>query len=235
MNRTCRRASPLTFLLLFGFLPLPENERPRLMKRALFLVLVGYLLIVVASAKAQQASWLEPPDAMLQKAIDDGFAQQKMPKEAKYHKYVDSIKAHTDYRVEVRSPLFCALNLGKVAHDRLHAKPSLQAVKQVCLRRVSVYLIHYSQSLNANWPCVFQKGEVTLQPKTNVPDDSPAVTSYLSRWSGELVGYLYVNIYHFEFPDSLQDGASLVYADETGQHHSLQYDFAVFAKDVSNR
>jgi YD repeat-containing protein len=29
------------------------------------------------------------------------------------------------------------------------------------------------------------------------------------------------------------DGASLTYADENGQQHAFNYDFAVFAKDVA--
>jgi hypothetical protein len=46
------------------------------------------------------------------------------------------------------------------------------------------------------------------------------------------VGYRYIDVHTFELPNSMLDGAALTYADETGQHHSLNYDFSAFAKDV---
>jgi hypothetical protein len=40
------------FLLVGLVVPLPKSERPRLMKRALLLVLMGYLILVAATARA---------------------------------------------------------------------------------------------------------------------------------------------------------------------------------------
>jgi hypothetical protein len=195
------------------------------------------LLLANASVLSSQiqptVSWLEPPDVLIQKAIDDGFAQQKLPKDAKYHKYLNWIKPAVDSRIEVIPPLFCAMEAGQHAHDKLEAKPSLEHVKNSCLHRVTVVLVHYSQALRANWPCVFQKGEVTLQATLKVPDDNPSVAKYYGGFiAGDEVGYRYIDLYTFEFPDALASGASLTYADEAGQHHTLNYDFAVFAKDV---
>jgi hypothetical protein len=188
----------------------------------------------VLSAQTQPVSWLVPPDALVQKAIDDGFSQKKLPKDAKYHKYLNSIQHALDSRIEVIPPLFCAMQAGQNAHDKLEAKPDLESVKGLCLHSVTVVLVHYSQALKANWPCVFQKGDLTLQATVKSQDDNPSVEKYYAGFIfGDQIGYRYVDVYTFEFPDSLADGASLTYADETGQHHAVNYDFAVFAEDVA--
>jgi hypothetical protein len=66
-----------------------------------------------------------------------------------------------------------------------------------------------------------------------VPDRNPQVATFYGGFiAGDVVGYRYVDSYSFQFPPTLIDGASLVYADETGQHHTLTYDFTLFARDV---
>jgi len=178
-------------------------------------------------------SWLEPSDAMLVKAIDDGFSGKKLAKDARYHTYLNWIKPAVDSRIEAIPPIFCAVQTGQAAHDKLESKPDLESVKKLCLDWVTVTLVHYSQSLGANWPCVFQKGDITLQPLVKVPDHNPQVATFYGGFlAGDVVGYRYVDSYSFQFPPTLLDGASMVYADETGQHHTLTYDFSVFAKDV---
>jgi hypothetical protein len=170
---------------------------------------------------------------MLARAIDDGFSGKKLPKDARYHTYLNWIKPAVDSRIEVLPPIFCAMQAGETAHDKLLSKPDLESVKSVCLDWVTVTLVHYSQSLGANWPCVFQKGELTLQPLVKVPDHSPQVANFYGGFlAGDVVGYRYVDSYSFQFPPTLIYGASFVYADETGQHHTLNYDFSVFAKDI---
>ena len=180
-------------------------------------------------------SWLEPIDAMLTKAIDDGFSGKKLPKDARYHIYVNRIKPGEELgaRIEVIPPLVCAKDLGQIAHDKLESKPGLDLVKIACSRKVTVHLIHFSQILDANWPCVFQKGDQTLQPSYKGPDQNPEVVTYYTGFlGGDQAGYSYFDTYAFQFPQTMIDGASLVYADETGQHHILSYDFSVFAEDV---
>jgi hypothetical protein len=187
----------------------------------------------VSSPPNAAVSWLEPSDAILAKAIDDGFSGRKLAKDARYHKYLNWIKPAVDSRIEVIPPLFCALQAGQNAHDKLEAKPSLEYVKGLCLNRVTVILVHYSQALKANWPCVFQKGDTTLQATVKAQDDNPSVATYYAGFVAmDQVGYRYIDVYTFEFPNSMLDGASLTYADETGQHHTLNYDFSAFAKDV---
>ncbi|HWG21431.1 MAG TPA: PEGA domain-containing protein [Terracidiphilus sp.] len=188
---------------------------------------------LVSSSSA--VSWLEPTDAILTKAVDDGFSGKKLPKDAPYHKYVNRIKPGEELgaRIEVIPPLVCAKDLGQMAHDKLESKPDLNYVKVGCLRKVTVNLIHFSQILNANWPCVFQKGDQTLQPSYKGLDENPDVVTYYTGFvAGDQAGYSYFDTYAFQFPQAMIDGASLVYADETGQHHTLNYDFSVFAKDV---
>src|SRR5208283_4912466 len=128
------------------------------MKTCVFVVLL--LANAVLSAQTRPAvSWLEPPDAVIQKAIDDGFSRKKLPKDAKYHKYLNGIQHAVDSHIEVIPPLVCALQAGENAHDKLEAKPSLEYAKGLCVHHVTVILVHYSQALKANWPCVFQKGD----------------------------------------------------------------------------
>ena len=185
------------------------------------------------SASNSAPSWLEPSDALIARAIDDGFLGKKLPKDARYHTYRNWIKPGIDAQIEVIPPLFCAEQAGQTAHDKLESKPDLETVKRLCLDSVTVELIHYSQSLGANWPCVFQKGDLTVQPQVKRLDQSPQVTKYYAGFlGGDVVGYRYIDIYAFQFPPTLRDGASLVYADETGQHHTLNYDFSQFVKDV---
>jgi len=170
---------------------------------------------------------------MFAKAIDDGFSGKKLTKDSHYHTYLNWIKPAVDSRIEVVPPIFCAVQAGQTAHDKLESKPDLESVKSVCLDLVTVTLVHYSQSLGANWPCVFQKGDLTLQPLVKVPDHNPQVANFYGGFlAGDVVGYRYLDIYSFRFPPTLIDGASLIYADESGQHHTLNYDFSMFAKDV---
>jgi hypothetical protein len=186
-----------------------------------------------SSTSNAAVSWLEPSDAMFAKAIDDGFSGKKLAKDARYHTYLNWIKPAVDSRIEVHPPIFCAVQVGQAAHDKLESKPDLESVKKLCLGWVTVTLVHYSQSLSANWPCVFQKGDLTLQPLVKVPDHNPQVANFYGGFlAGDVVGYRYVDTYSFQFPLTLIDGASMVYADETGQHHTLAYDFSVFSKDV---
>jgi hypothetical protein len=205
------------------------------MKRLLIVLLL--LCGCVAGQAAQTPSWLEPSDALLQKAIDDGFAQKKLPKDARYHRYLNWIKPGDDARVEVIPPLFCALQSGQNAYEKLEQKPAIDLVKGSCLHRVTVVLVHYSPALKANWPCVFQKGEQTLQPTVKSLDDNPSVKSYYPGFGAtqDQVGYRYFDVYTFEFPSGMADGATLTYADDRGQHKSLNYDFSVFAKDVTSK
>ena len=178
-------------------------------------------------------SWLEPSDAMFAKAIDDGFSGKKLAKDARYHTYRNWIKPGIDAQIEVIPPLFCAEQAGQNAHDKLESKPDLESVKRLCQDSVTVELVHYSQSLGANWPCVFQKGDQTVQPLIKRLDQSPQVAKYYGGFLvGDVVGYRYIDIYAFQFPPTLVNGASLVYADDTGQHHALNYDFAQFVRDV---
>lgn len=180
-------------------------------------------------------SWLEPSDAMLSKAIDDGFFARKLPKNALYNNYINYLKPGGELgaRIQVSSPLLCALDLGKIAHDKLESKPDLNYVKIGCLRKVTVDIIHVSSILNANWACVFQKGDQILQPSYKVLDENPHVVTYYAGFlAGNQAGYSYIDTYTFQLPLTWIDGASLVYADETGQHHTLNYDFSAFEKDV---
>lgn len=186
-----------------------------------------------SSPSNTSVSWLEPSDAMIAKAIDDGFSGKKLAKDARYHIYLNWIKPAVDSRIEVHPPIFCAEQAGQSAHDKLESKPDLQSVKRLCLDWVTVEMVHYSQSLSANWPCVFQKGDITVQPSVKGLDQNPQVEQYYGGFlAGDVVGYRYIDIYSFQFPQTLIDGASLVYADETGQHRTLNYDFSQFVKDV---
>jgi hypothetical protein len=175
---------------------------------------------------------------MLAKAINDGFSGRKLGKTELYQRYSNRIKPGEELgaRIEVIPPLVCANEAGQLAHDKLQSKPDLNYVRAGCLRKVTVNLVHVSPILNANWPCVFQKGDTTLQPSFKILDQSPDVVTYYAGFGGsDQVGYSYFDTYAFQFPLTFIGGASLVYADEKGQHHTLTYDFSVFAKDIAGR
>jgi hypothetical protein len=183
------------------------------------------------------AIWLQPSDALIAKAIDDGFAQKKLPKNALYHKVLNWLKPGLDARIEIVPPLMCALDEGQYAHDNLQSKPTVASVKADCWNSVTVMLIHYSQNLNANWPCVFQNGDTTLQATVKTLDANPSVqTYYPGGFSTEdVAGYRYKDAYTFTIPLDWPTSASLVYADERGIHHTYIVDFNVFIKDVTSR
>jgi len=130
----------------------------------------------------------------------------------------------------------CALYQGQTAHDKLETKPTSANAEAACNGVITVILIHYSQSLNANWPCVFQKNDTTIQPTIKTLDSLPKVVTYYGGFiEGDVAGYRYMDVYTFAIPKDWHDSASLVYADESGNHHTFNIDFALFAKDVASR
>ena len=129
------------------------------MWKTLFVICV---LLGVAFAFAQTpnagADWLHSSDAVITKAIDDGFAKKKLPKDKLYHQIRNWLKPGLDAQMEVLPPLFCALQSGQDAYANLLPKPTVESAKQSCDGHITVIFVHYSQSLNANWRCVLQRG-----------------------------------------------------------------------------
>jgi hypothetical protein len=192
----------------------------------------------VASAQIGGANWLSPPDAILTKAIEDGYTGRKLAKVSRYMSIESRIKPGAPFaKVEVIPPIMCALQQAQSASNKLQPQPTLDFVKAACSGRVTVVILHYSQSLNANWPCVFQNQSGVLQPTSSVLDSNPQVTSYdpggLS--TGDVVGYQYVDAYVFTIPPDWPTSSSLIYVDDRAVHHAVTVDFSVFAKDVLSR
>lgn len=137
---------------------------------AVFLLAVSSAFSAPAQSTPQSSTiWLDPPPNLMAKAIDDGFSSRKLPKDARYHEILNWMKPAMDSRMVVIPPLFCALQMGQTAHDKLEPKPSVESVDEACKGRITVTFVHYSQALNANWPCVLTEGETTLQPTVKVP------------------------------------------------------------------
>jgi len=209
--------------------------------------ILGVLLVSISSTfstLAQSTSqspagaiWLDPPANLIARAIDDGFSSRKLPKNERYHEILNWMKPAIDSRMVVIPPLFCALQMGQTAHDKLLPKPSVDSVIQACKGRITVTFVHYSQALSANWPCVLMKGDTTLQPTVKVPDANPQVAKYYAGFiGGDQVGYRYVDIYSFNLPpDWATSPVTLTYANELGNHGSFTLDFSSFEDDVAGR
>jgi len=202
-----------------------------------FAVLVVSSSALTARPQGLTPSWTEPPDAMISKAIDDGFSGGKIPKAALYHEIIAwKIQPEPNSRITITPPLLCAFQSGRKAHDELTSKPSVAMAKTACLRHLSVLIVHYSQQLGKNWPCVFEKPDGLLQPATKVLDDNPQVENYYAGFVAmDQVGYAYYDSYSFEIPEKWPDVANLVYADDYGVHHTVTVNFSVFSKDVAGR
>jgi hypothetical protein len=182
-------------------------------------------------------TWLQPSDAVISKAIDDGFSDKKLPKDARYHRILNWIKPGLDARIEVDPPLMCALSAGQQAHDKLQAKPTVDSVKSACLNAITVIIVHYSQALRANWACIIEKDGVTLQPAIKTLDSDPQVVTYYPGGlsTEDVAGYRYAEVYTFNIPKEWSSSAILTYANEQGVHRSLNLDFSSFIKDVAGR
>lgn len=204
-------------------------------------ILIAFLLTLPALGQNSTPNpaddiWLHPSDSMIAKAIDDGFSNKKLPKDARYHLVRTWLKPGVDARFEIIPPLFCALDQGREAHDKLESKPALEDVKKLCLNTVTVKLIHYSPSLDANWPCVFEKDGTTLQALIKVPDKSPQSAKYYPGGfsTDDILGYKYYDFYSFEIPKGWGTSATMIYADERGNHHPYTIDFSSFIKDATD-
>lgn len=182
-------------------------------------------------------SWLYPSDAVIAKAIDDGFSQKKLAKGDLYHQIRVWLKPGLDAQMEILPPLVCAMNQGQNAYAKLQPKPSVDSVKALCSGHLTVVLVHYSQNLKANWPCVLQRGDQTLQSSASDPDNDPKVVTY---WPGfpateDVAGYRYYETHSFDLDEGWLDKASVTFANEFGVHKSYDLDFSVFQKDYAHR
>jgi hypothetical protein len=185
-------------------------------------------------AFSQTPTWINPSDAQYTRAIDDGYARIKLPKNQAYHVLEEwNIQPAINAHISVTPPLACALSMGKVAHDKLDTKPSLAEAKSLCDGRLDVMIVHYSQLLNKNWPCILQSGEFTLRPSLKIPDALPDVQTYYGGFLvGNLVGYVYVDDYIFNVTPALSQTADLIYSDDSGTHRILHLNFQTIAKDI---
>lgn len=194
---------------------------------------------VTSSLGAQPTStWLEPSDALIQQAISDGFASRKLSKDARWHSSWTSITGAGGYsydsRIELYPPLYCAMQAGVLAHDKLESMPDLETVKGLCLHRMHVLIVHYSVALGEHFPCVFEKGDMRIKPTFQTPDANPEVTHfYMDFLRNDVVGYRYYDSYSFDLPPTMIDTASFTYADDRGKHHTFNFNFSVFAKDAN--
>src|SRR5216683_6483318 len=83
-----------------------KSEKAPFMPKTCKIFLLSLCLscsLAIGQTKPAEGSgaWLEPTDTVIAKAIDDGFSEKKLPKDARYHKILNWIKPGLDARIEV--------------------------------------------------------------------------------------------------------------------------------------